>query len=219
MRNSEFYRTRAKTDSAFLNIAALCLSTQALGPGIRAAVWVQGCPFHCPGCIAPDWIPYKEARLVTPTKLAAELLSEPEVTGLTISGGEPMIQAICLSELVRIARSEKELDVICFTGYRYEQLIKFPKETGVPDFLKEIDVLIDGPYIQALNTGIGLRGSENQNFIYLTDRLGFFDFQSTPRRLEINILENEILMVGIPPKSIDEEILFTPSHISALAGD
>jgi pyruvate-formate lyase-activating enzyme len=37
--------------------AETCVGTRALGPGLRSAVWVQGCPFRCTGCIAPDWIP------------------------------------------------------------------------------------------------------------------------------------------------------------------
>jgi pyruvate-formate lyase-activating enzyme len=42
--------------SLALNIAATCQATYALGPGLRSAVWVQGCPFRCPGCISPDWV-------------------------------------------------------------------------------------------------------------------------------------------------------------------
>jgi hypothetical protein len=54
-------------------------------------VWVQGCPFSCPGCVAPEWIPIRTERLVAPDVLAGELLADDAVTGLTISGGEPML--------------------------------------------------------------------------------------------------------------------------------
>ena len=46
-----------------LNVAAVCQATRALGPGLRAVVWVQGCPCRCPGCVAPDWMALKPARL------------------------------------------------------------------------------------------------------------------------------------------------------------
>src|SRR5512146_912679 len=97
-----------------LNVAAICPTTRALGPGVRAVVWVQGCAFHCPGCIAPDWIPIRPARLVKPEALAEELLADPEVTGLTFSGGEPMLQASALARLARAARNMRDVDIICF---------------------------------------------------------------------------------------------------------
>lgn len=43
--------------NGMINVAEICLGTRALGPGLRSALWVQGCPFRCPGCVAPDWIP------------------------------------------------------------------------------------------------------------------------------------------------------------------
>jgi hypothetical protein len=107
---------------SFVNVAATCSATHALGPGVRSVVWVQGCPLRCPECLAPEWIPDREARLVSPAALAAELLADERVTGLTISGGEPMAQAAALAQMVRAARAVRELTVICFSGYRLARL-------------------------------------------------------------------------------------------------
>ena len=69
----------AGTGPHMVNVAETCIGTKALGPGIRTVVWVQGCPLRCHGCIAPDWIPQRQARLVDPDELAAELLADQSV--------------------------------------------------------------------------------------------------------------------------------------------
>lgn len=147
---------------SLVNVAATRVGTRALGPGLRSVVWVQGCPFTCRGCMSPDWIPDRPARLVAPGELAAELLADARVTGLTLSGGEPMAQAAALAETVARARAERDLSVLCFTGYRLERLRRDPPDPGVARLLACVDVLVDGQYVAELNDGRGLRGSRNQ---------------------------------------------------------
>ncbi len=187
---------------AALRVAATCDATTALGPGLRAVVWVQGCPFHCAGCIAPDWISFDRPALeVQPEELAGRLLANPQVTGLTFSGGEPFAQASALARLAHAARRRRNLDIICFTGYRFETLLNHPPEEGTFDLLDQVDVLIDGPYIAAQNNGVGLRGSTNQRIHYLTWRLTTYDFEYRPRRMEVIVQNGELLVVGIPTTS------------------
>lgn len=188
-----------------LNIAAMAACTEALGPGMRAVIWVQGCPLHCRGCLAPGWIPFVPATLLTPEQVLARL-DLGRVSGLTFSGGEPMEQAAGLAELARIARHKKELSLICFTGYRYERLLHNPPNGGVRELLAEVDVLIDGPFIQALHDSVGLRGSSNQRVIHLTSKLKDYDFESSTRKLEITVTDGELAFIGIP----------TPGILSAL---
>jgi anaerobic ribonucleoside-triphosphate reductase activating protein len=184
-----------------LNIAAVAARTQALGPGMRAAIWVQGCPLNCPGCVAPEWIPFVPALKLTPHEIL-EGLDLDGITGLTFSGGEPMEQAAGLAALARLARQKKDLDLICFTGYRYERLVKNPPNDGVTALLEEVDVLIDGPFIQSLNDSKGLRGSSNQRIIHLTSKLKAHDFESQTRTIEITITDGELAFVGIPTPDI-----------------
>lgn len=35
-------------------------ATRAMGPGLRACLWVRGCPIRCPGCATPEFIPMPE---------------------------------------------------------------------------------------------------------------------------------------------------------------
>jgi anaerobic ribonucleoside-triphosphate reductase activating protein len=190
-----------------VNVAAVCPRTRALGPGTRAVVWVQGCPFDCAGCIAPDWLPPHPARQVTPAELVGELCPAG-ADGLTFSGGEPMQQAAALAQVIRLARQDvgrhKDLSLICFTGYRLEELRRDPPTDGVPSLLSEVDVLIDGRYVAALDDNRGLRGSSNQRVHFLTDRLKScgYDFTGRPRSAEIKIADGSALLVGIPPAGV-----------------
>ena len=182
--------------SPLLNLAAFCPSTTALGPGSRAALWVQGCPFRCHGCLAPDWLPFQPASLVSPADLAETILASG-VTGITLSGGEPMLQAQALAELVALVRAKRDLDVICFTGFLYEDLLCDPHAVRLLSF---VDLLIDGPYLPELNDGLGLRGSSNQVFHHLTPRLQGTDFAALPRKVEVFLSDGQAFLVGVPPK-------------------
>lgn len=189
-----------------LNIAATCPATEAHGPGLRAAVWVQGCAFQCPDCISPEWIPKRIETLMTPEKLAQQLLRRSDITGVTFSGGEPMLQAAGLARLMRLMRQQRELSLICFSGFQLEQLRHHPYGTGVAELLSEIDVLIDGQYIADKNDNQGLRGSSNQRIHFLTDRISpeEYAFESGKRKVEIYIQDGETLLVGVPPQGVLE---------------
>lgn len=202
-----------------LNIAATCSMTQALGPGKRAVVWVQGCVFRCPGCIAPDWIPMKPAHLVSPMALARQLLDNPNITGLTLSGGEPMIQAEGLTRLIDAARKIRPIDVICFTGFQLEQLRKTPPSPGVFDLLASVDVLIDGPYINRLNDDRGVRGSSNQRIHYLTDRLSGVNLETNPRKAEIMVHDGHAILVGVPSHSLLDGFTLAMRRVQEMAGE
>ncbi len=71
------------------------------------------------------------------------------------------------------------------------------------ELLRYCDLLIDGQYVEHLNDGNGLRGSSNQRFHFLTDRLLPFQEEITGRRtgLEIHLLDDGALMAGIPSPS------------------
>lgn len=186
--------------AAVVNVAATCVGTGALGPGRRSVVWVQGCPFRCRGCVAPEWIPDRPARLVGVAELADELLADPGVDGVTFSGGEPMAQAAGLAALARELRARRDVSLVCFTGFTLARLRERPPTPGVAELLDHVDVLIDGQYVAALDDGRGLRGSANQVVHHLTDRLAAvgYDFEQRARTAEIRIGERDVTLVGVP---------------------
>lgn len=183
-----------------LNIAEICPATRTLGPGQRFAIWVQGCCFHCKDCISPEWIGQQQANLVEPSTLAETILSVSGTEGVTVSGGEPMLQAAALGELLTNLRQEQDLSIICFTGFTWAELLA-KYEPAIERVLSMIDVLIDGQYIPELNDNKGWRGSANQVVHFLTSRhLSEADlFSDRHRNVEVHLRHDAALMVGIPP--------------------
>lgn len=136
------------------------------GPGLRFTVFTQGCPHHCPGCHNPETHDPAGGREVAVAELAAALDKNPLLDGLTLSGGEPFLQALECAQLARLAR-ERGLNVWVYTGYTYERLLA----GEVPDaqaLLEAADVLVDGPFLLAEKSYDALfRGSRNQRLIDL----------------------------------------------------
>jgi anaerobic ribonucleoside-triphosphate reductase activating protein len=182
-----------------LNIFDLCDATVALGPGTRFVVWVQGCPFDCKDCTSPYGRETKENILVDPADLAARIVGNRRVGGITLSGGEPMLQSAALAAMLGAVAAERpELDVIVYTGFRIEEL----NGDGTKSLLALTDLLIDGRYVEELNDDIGIRGSSNQRFHYLTDRLKPYreEMERGPRKLTLfphRTADGEMHFVGI----------------------
>jgi anaerobic ribonucleoside-triphosphate reductase activating protein len=188
-------------------MAAYLPVTEALGPGRRFALWVQGCCFNCPGCVAPAWIPQITNQLISVISLAERIAQTPELAGMTLSGGEPMLQAEGLSALIdEVHLHQPHFTVICYTGFRLEQLQRDNNPARLA-LLQRIDVLIDGVYLQDQNYDIGLRGSSNQCVHFLS---GVYteqaeQFTQASRRLEFHLSNpDNVLMVGIPPRQLPE---------------
>ena len=198
-----------------INLAYLCVGTRTLGPRLRFVIWVQGCCFRCPGCISPETIPQVTANLVEPAIIAQTILSTPGLEGLTISGGEPMLQAAALSELLTIIHRERDLSIICYTGFTLSQL-QAKNTPEIQVLLSHIDVLIDGLYVENLNDNRGWRGSANQSIHFLTPR--HLDdqelFASRKRDVEVHLHKDHALMIGVPPQNFSQQF---PEIISSLS--
>ena len=77
--------------------------------------------------------------------------------------GDPMFQAKGFAELARAIREQSSKNIWCFTGYLFENLVKNPEQL---ELLRQIDVLVDGPFVQALrDEDLFFRGSSNQRLI------------------------------------------------------
>ncbi|NCA98859.1 MAG: anaerobic ribonucleoside-triphosphate reductase activating protein [Clostridia bacterium] len=136
------------------------------GPGIRSVIFTQGCPHHCPGCHNPQTHDFAGGSLVDTQAIVAEILTNPLLTGVTFSGGEPFCQPAPLAEIARAVHTAG-LDVVAYTGYTLEQLVAMAEtDPAICDLLLEIDLLIDGPFILAeRDLTLQFRGSRNQRFL------------------------------------------------------
>ena len=135
------------------------------GPGLRCVVFVQGCPHHCPGCQNPQTWPFEGGTEATPSEVFARIAETVLDTGVTFSGGEPFAQADALADLADLLRPR--YDIACYTGYVFEALLKKAEsEPGVRRLLERIDILVDGPFVQARRDRLLLfRGSGNQRIL------------------------------------------------------
>lgn len=152
---------------ATLNIGARVPQTRAEGPGLRYAIWTQGCPLRCPGCCNPHLLEDREAQRVPVSALLDEIRQTPDIEGITLVGGEPFHQAPAAALLAQGVRAAG-LSVMVFSGFTLAQIQKRPAWAGL---LAQVDLLVDGPYVQALHQDDRRWiGSRNQRAHALTDR-------------------------------------------------
>jgi len=181
-----------------LSVSRIVEATAVRGPGLRAAVWVRGCPLRCPGCVSPEDLPFEGGTPVAVSVLAGRLNALPDtVSGVTFSGGEPMAQATALTELVDRLRAERDWSVMSYTGFTLEHL-KRHGTAAQHGLLERLDLLVDGPYVRSRHAALAWRGSDNQGLHELTGRhRGRIPSGSTG--LEFRFEPDGVGWVGVPP--------------------
>lgn len=137
------------------------------GPGLRYAVFMQGCSHGCPGCHNPESQPFDGGTETTVEAVFEDIVSNELVRDVTLTGGDPFDQAGAAAELASRLKAAG-YGVWAYTGYLYEDLL----ERGTVDQLRlldNIDVLVDGPFVESLKSyALDWRGSSNQRLIDLT---------------------------------------------------
>ncbi len=133
------------------------------GPGIRTAIFSQGCPHHCPGCHNPETWEFGCGTQI-PVEAVVEIVqSNPLCRGVTFSGGEPFAQAEAFARLAGLLK-EKGYEVASYSGFTFEQLLRGSQ--AQKDLLSAIDILIDGPFLlEEKSLELAFRGSRNQRIL------------------------------------------------------
>lgn len=160
------------------------------GPGLRYAVFVQGCSHHCPGCHNPESQPGEGGTETTLAALLADIRANGLAHDVTLSGGEPFEQPkACAALAAELKRNG--YGIWCYTGYLYDDLAGraeaartqqaqreeagltgnaltegIADDLAVGDLLDSIDVLVDGPFVESRKS-LELKwcGSSNQRLI------------------------------------------------------
>ena len=201
-----------QSEPVTINLAARSPQTEAEGPGVRFALWVQGCPMRCPGCCNPHFLEDREAERISVDDLAAEILSHRDrIEGVTFIGGEPFSQARGLATLAERVRAEG-LSVVVFSGF----LLSHLRDERHPDFadrqalLAQTDLLIDGPFMEKLrDTSRRWIGSSNQQIHFLTDRYRHLSddrWEKESNTLEIRLVDGKITINGYPHADVTQLI-------------
>ena len=154
-----------------MNYATIKNCDIANGPGVRVSLFVSGCTHRCPGCfneVAWDFDygqPFTDETIET----ILDMLRPSYIKGLTLLGGEPFEprnQADVVKLLRRVRQELPEKSIWAFSGYLFEKDMLSGRIGDLSEYLSCLDVLVDGPFIQAKkNLSLRFRGSENQRII------------------------------------------------------
>lgn len=149
-----------------LRIAGIEPESFVDGPGIRLTVFTQGCHHNCPGCQNPQTHDFEGGHFIEIDEILSMIEDNPLLDGVTFSGGDPMDQAAALVPLAREIK-ERGYNLVIFTGYTYENLMKLvPEKPELLELLSFADMLVDGPFIMARKSlELKFRGSSNQRLI------------------------------------------------------
>lgn len=143
----------------------------ANGPGIRTSIFVTGCSLNCKNCFNKEYQDsnFGEKWTDQTTKKVIDYLSKDEVAGLTILGGEPFESAKDLISIIDDIKKQIDKSIWIYSGYTFENLIENPT---CKNLLKEVDVLVDGPFKEAKkDLKLKFRGSSNQRIIDIKESL------------------------------------------------
>jgi len=187
-----------------LQVAQIVPATEAEGPGMRFALWFQGCPLRCPGCCNPEMLKFEGGTPMALAQVVAQVeqaARDHGVEGITLLGGEPLAHARGGLALARAVQA-RGLSVMIFSGFTIEQARESP-DPDVPALIALTDILVDGPYIREQpDTSRRWIGSTNQRIHFLSPRYRADDERWNERNtLEIRLQDGELSVNGFPGRS------------------
>lgn len=99
------------------------------GPGLRFVVFMQGCPLRCLYCHNPDtWDPENPGEEYTPEALLDKVSRYQSFLtpngGVTVSGGEPLMQAPFVGDFFRLCRKNGLHTALDTSGYYLNDAVK-----------------------------------------------------------------------------------------------
>jgi anaerobic ribonucleoside-triphosphate reductase activating protein len=152
------------TRNLTLNLAGIVNDSIVDGPGLRLTIFTQGCDKRCEGCHNPQAQPLSGGTPYSIEQIIAKIKSNPILSGVTLSGGEPLLQSRVLLPLAEQI-SELGLDLAMYTGDTFEQILARGDEDQLA-LIELCSVLIDGPFILAEKSlTLAFRGSANQRIL------------------------------------------------------
>jgi anaerobic ribonucleoside-triphosphate reductase activating protein len=155
----------------------------ASGPGERFTIWSQGCALACPGCFNPQTHAAAHGTTRTVGDLLGEVLNEPGIEGVTLTGGEPLEQPEAVAAFCAELRANSDLGVIVLTGFTRAEIEADPDRAAA---VAATDLVVAGRYNRRRPLGAGLRGSANKIYWDLTGRYRESDLGGVPD-MEVNI--------------------------------
>ena len=167
-----------------IRIAGVVRESIVDGPGLRLAVFCQGCPHGCKDCHNPDTHDFCGGYDCEISKIVEAVKANPLLDGVTFSGGEPFLQPAAFCSLAAALKEARpDLNLMAYSGYTYEELTEM-KDMDVDELLSKIDLLVDGRFIaEQKDLTLLFRGSSNQRVI---------DMNLTRQRGEVALAEKYV---------------------------
>lgn len=153
--------TASSTNSTSIRILDIKYGTSVDGIGLRTSLYCAGCVNRCPGCHNPQSWDEQGGQPIAVEDLL-RLIIDADMN-VTFTGGDPMLHPEGFIALAQLIRKHTDKTIWCYTGYRYEDLLRHPARRALVELC---DVLVDGPYIEAeRDLTLHFRGSRNQRVI------------------------------------------------------
>lgn len=149
-----------------IRLAGIIRESVVDGPGWRFVIFGQGCPHNCEGCQNPETHDFSGGYISDTDRILKAVSEDPLLSGITLSGGDPFVQAEEFSVLAKGAH-DLGLNVVTYTGWTIEQLLAgMENHPGWRKLLEETDILVDGKFdISQKSLEVKFRGSRNQRVI------------------------------------------------------
>ncbi|AVM67064.1 anaerobic ribonucleoside-triphosphate reductase activating protein [Peptostreptococcaceae bacterium oral taxon 929] len=148
-----------------MNYAQIRKYDIANGPGVRTTIFLTGCTLNCKNCFNKEYQNFHFGKVFDEKAFeeVMDCLSDANISGLSVLGGEPFDNLEGLKEFITKVRAKSEKDIWIYSGYTFEELLE---KDGAMDVLKNIDVLVDGRFVEDLkDLKLKFRGSSNQRII------------------------------------------------------
>lgn len=148
-----------------MNYAQIRKYDIANGPGVRTTIFLTGCTLNCKNCFNKEYQKFHFGKVFDEKAFeeVMDCLSDANISGLSVLGGEPFDNLAGLKEFITKVRANSEKDIWIYSGYTFEELLE---KDGAMDVLKNIDVLVDGRFVEDLkDLKLKFRGSSNQRII------------------------------------------------------
>lgn len=148
-----------------MNYAQIRKYDIANGPGVRTTIFLTGCTLNCKNCFNKEYQNFHFGKVFDEKAFdeVMDCLSDANISGLSVLGGEPFDNLAGLKEFITKVRAKSEKDIWIYSGYTFEELLE---KDGAMDVLKNIDVLVDGRFVEDLkDLKLKFRGSSNQRII------------------------------------------------------
>lgn len=153
--------TASSTSSTSIRILDIKYGTSVDGIGLRTSLYCAGCVNRCPGCHNPQSWDEQGGQPIAVEDLLCLIIDAD--MNVTFTGGDPMLHPEGFIALAQLIRQHTDKTIWCYTGYRYEDLLRHPVRRALVELC---DVLVDGPFIEAeRDLTLHFRGSRNQRVI------------------------------------------------------